>query len=323
MKLWTRRDTLLACLSLGGAAMFNAKAQAQNWPERPIRIIVPFPVGFVADITWRKIASELTIALGQAVIIENRPGATGRIGVAEGARAAPDGYTFVVADIAQMVALPLTGAKLQYDAERDLLPIILGPLGYPVLAVAGDSKIRSLRDLKALGRPATVALGGLGGYQHMLVAMLAQLLNIEVTLIPYPNSTVIKDTMGGVVDLAITFSPEAKGPVDAGKLRLLNTFSAKRNPMFPDVPTMGENTPWRTDLPGWSGLFAPVGTPAAVVTRIGNAVRTILLSDSYVAWVESGAGIVRPLSGSEFARFIEEQRGVLKPIVASAGIKSE
>ncbi len=98
--------------------MFNAKAQAQNWPERPIRLIVPMPVGFVLDITWRKIASELTIALGQAVIIENRPGATGRIGVAEGARAAPDGYTFVVADVAQMVALPLTGAKLQYDAER-------------------------------------------------------------------------------------------------------------------------------------------------------------------------------------------------------------
>jgi tripartite-type tricarboxylate transporter receptor subunit TctC len=323
MKLWTRRATLLACLSLGGAAMFNAEAQAQNWPERPIRIIMPFPVGFVADITWRKIAAELTIALGQAVIIENRPGATGRIGVAEGARAAPDGYTFVVADVAQMVALPLTGAKLQYDAERDLLPIILGPLGYPVLAVAGDSKIRSLGDLKALGRPVTVALGGLGGYQHMLVAMLAQLLNIEVTLIPYPNSTVIKDAMGGVVDLAITFSPEAKGPVDAGKLRLLNTFSAKRNPMFPDVPTMGENTAWRTDLPGWSGLFAPIGTPAAIVTRIGKEVRTILLSDSYVAWVESAAAIVRPLSGSEFARFIEEQRGALKPIVASAGIKSE
>jgi tripartite-type tricarboxylate transporter receptor subunit TctC len=119
-------------------------SHAQNWPDRPIRIIIPAPAGFGADISARRISAELTKSLGQPVNVENRPGAGGRIAVAEFIRTNPDGYNFIVADLAQILFLPMTGAKIQYDPEKDLIPVARLSISYPLVVVGADSKIKTL-----------------------------------------------------------------------------------------------------------------------------------------------------------------------------------
>jgi tripartite-type tricarboxylate transporter receptor subunit TctC len=300
-------------------------AQTQNWPERPIRIVTPFPTGSAPDTALRKITPELSKALGQAVIVENRPGAGGRIAAAEVAHAAPDGYTFANTDSSAMIMLPATGAKINYDAQKDLLPVVRLLNTYPFIAVPGNSAARKLLDLKHLGRSPTFGVAGLGGYSHAVCASLGKIVGVECNPVPYSqgNTAAMFDVAKGNIDLAITFSAEAKGFLDMGKIRLLATFAPSRNPNYPDVPSITEFAPPDSAISIWMGFFAPTGTPTHIVERMRIETNKVIAGEAFKQWYESLGNQVEVLDGPGFNQFLTTQRVSLKKIVDAYGLKSE
>jgi tripartite-type tricarboxylate transporter receptor subunit TctC len=228
----------LACLVFGSVA----NAQTPSWPERPIRIVVPAGAGSAGDNTIRKISIELSKALGQAIVIENRPGAAGRLAAAEVARAAGDGYTFLYADSGVMLLLPLTGGKTSYDSEKDFLPVVRVNYVYPYIAVPAASSIFKLADFKNLGRTPTMGVTGMGGVSHAASLSLGRAHGIDFSLVPYSQGgmAVILDVAKGTTDASMSYASEAKGMIASGKVRFIATLAPTRNPMFPDVPSVDE-----------------------------------------------------------------------------------
>jgi tripartite-type tricarboxylate transporter receptor subunit TctC len=298
-------------------------SHAQNWPDRPIRIIIPAPAGFGADISARRISAELTKSLGQTVNVENRPGAGGRIAVAEFIRTNPDGYNFIVADLAQILFLPMTGAKIQYDPEKDLIPVARLSISYPLVVVGADSKIKTLQEFKTQGRQPSLGLLTLGGYQHATAVLLAQSLSLDFNFIPYASSSPTKDVIGGAIDTSLMYPSEAIGLVQAGRVRLLATFDSKRNPKFPDVPSICEVTALKNSMPAWSAVYAVAGTPAPIIEKMRNAINQVLVSEGFRSWIEGLGSSAPPLDEAGLNKFIDEQRSRASAVIKSAGLKSE
>jgi tripartite-type tricarboxylate transporter receptor subunit TctC len=300
-------------------------AQTGNWPERPIRIVTPYGAGSAADTTLRKITPELSAALGQPIIVENRPGAAGRLALTEVAKAAPDGYTFVNADVGQMMLLPLTGATLSYDAQKDFTPIVRLQLSYPLIAVPAGSRTLKPSDLNQLGHVPTVGVGGLGGHTHVMCIALGNSVGFECNPVPYSQGTLaaLLDVAKGTIDASVTYPAEAKGLVAAGKIRLLATMGPKRNPTLPDVPSMAEFNAAHSNIPVWTGLFAPAGTPPQIVERLLTATNKVLAGEAFKTWYESLGNTVEVLDGPGFMQFLSGQRTYLRKIVDTYGLKSE
>jgi tripartite-type tricarboxylate transporter receptor subunit TctC len=298
-------------------------SQAQNWPDRPIKIVMPSPPGFGADLSARKISAELTKSLGQPVSVENRPGAGGRIAVAEFIRTNPDGYSFIVADLAQILFLPMTGAKIQYDPEKDLIPVARLSISYPLVVVGADSKIKTLQDFRTQGRQPSLGLLTLGGYQHATAVLLAQSLSLDFNFIPYSSSSPTKDVIGGAIDTSLMYPSEALGLVQAGRVRLLATFDSKRNPKFPDVPSISEVTALKNSMVAWSAIYAVAGTPAPIVEKMRSAINQVLVSDGFKSWIEGLGSSAPPLDEAGLNKFIDEQRSLAATVIKSAGLKSE
>jgi tripartite-type tricarboxylate transporter receptor subunit TctC len=300
-------------------------AQAANWPERPIRIVTPYAAGSAPDTTLRKITPELSAALGQPVIVENRPGAAGRIALAEVAKAAPDGYTFVNADLGQMILLPFTGANLNYDAQKDFTPVVRLQLSYPLIAVPAGSRTVKPSDLNQLGHLPTVGVGGLGTYTHVMCIALGKSVGFECNPVPYSQGTLaaLFDVAKGAIDVSVTYPAEAKGLVAAGKVRLLATMGPKRNPTLPDVPALAEFNTTTASIAVWTGLFAPAGTPPQIIERMMAATNKILAGEAFKTWYESLGNTVEVLDGAGFAQFLTGQRTYLRGIVDAYGLKSE
>jgi tripartite-type tricarboxylate transporter receptor subunit TctC len=301
-------------------------AQTASWPERPIRIVSPYLGGSGGDNVLRKITPELSKAFGQPVIIEPRLGAGGRIAAAEAAHAPADGYTFSAADLSPMMILPMTAPKMQYDAQKDFVPVVRLLVSYPYIAVAANSGVQKLSDLKNLGRVPSFGITALGGYTHAICASFGKIAGVECNPIPYSKGTLaaLMDVAGGNLDLALAYSSEVKGLHDTGKVRLLATFAPKRNPNFPDVPSITEFSSADAALGIWVGLFAPTGTPAHIVERLRTETNKVLASDNFKSWYEGGLGnTVEVLDGPGFTEYLNAQRVYLKKIVDTYGLKSE
>ncbi len=321
--LWDAMASFLWLSSLAlGSTVY---AQTPKWPERPIRIVTPSGAGVAGDIALRKIALELSSALGQVVVVENRPGAAGRIAASEVAHAAPDGYTFVAGDTASMVLLPAMGSKLSYDPPKDFVPVVRWGASYSLIAVANDSSLFKVIDLKKLGRPVTVGVTGLGSFQHTLCLSLGQALGFECEPVPYSqgNAAAILDVAKGNIDMAFSFVSESKGLVEAGKIRLLGTMAPKRNPMLPDLPSVSESFSGVSLPPGWLALFAPTGTPDHIIERLRLETNKVIAGDSYKTWLTSQGQQIETLDGPEFNRFLADQRVYFKKIVDTYGLKSD
>lgn len=311
----------LACLVFGSVA----NAQTPSWPDRPIRIVTPYAAGSAPDTTLRKITPELSAALGQPIIVENRPGAAGRIALAEAAKAAPDGYTFVNADLGQMILLPFTGANLNYDAQKDFTPIVRLQLTYPLIAVPAGSRTLKPSDLTQLGHVPTFGVGGLGVYTHVMCIVLGSSVGFDCNPVPYSQGTLaaLLDVAKGAIDVSVTYPAEAKGLIAAGKVRILATMGPKRNPSLPDVPSIAEFSTTHASIAAWSGLFAPTGTPPQIVERMMVATNKVLAGEAFKTWYESLGNTVEALDGPGFTQFLNAQRVSLKKIVDTYGLKSE
>ncbi len=326
----TRRRLLGLAGALAVLAGPVASPRSQNigWPNKPIHIIVPGGPGGVIDIRARWLAEHLSPALGKPIVVENRTGAGGNLGMAAAARSGPDGYTLVIIHIGTMALNPHLYANPGYDPLTDIMPITRLGVGPQVLAVHKDVPARSVAELLALAkaRPGelTFVSPGNGTPGHLAGSLLMHLTGIKATHIPYKSGAqAVQDLIAGHV----TFTFESLtllGPfVQDGRLRVLAVTSARRAKSMPELPTMAEAGVAGYELTAWAGIGAPAGTPRPVIDRLYGEIAKVLATPEAIAWfeafgVEPGgdppdafAGLVR----TEYARFGE--------VIRAMGIKAE
>ena len=272
-----RRALVAAVLMAAGG---GALAQADAWPSRPIRLIVGYQVGGPTDLTARLIATQLTTALGQSVIVENKPGAGSNLATEQVAAAAPDGYTLLLA-AAPIAMNPFLYKNLKYDVQKSFEPVVNVMTAPSVLAVAPNVPARNLQELIALvkkdpGR-LSYASSGNGGSQHLAGELLKQRAGLDLIHVPYKGAaSALTDLMAGQVTMAFMTSMSALPHLKAGNPRPIAVASEKRLPQLPEVPTLSESGLPNFDAESWNGLFAPAGTPRAIVDRLNREVNTAL-----------------------------------------------
>ena len=249
-------------------------AQAQPWPQKPVRIIVPFAPGGASDLMPRIVGEKLSAMWNQPVVIENRPGAAGNIGMEAGAKSPPDGYTLLSAPNGNLVVNPHMYSKLAYDVFKDLAPVTRIAAVQNVLVVHPDVPAKSVKELVTLARakPGTLTFAspGNGSQAHVAVELMKMQLGLDLVHVPYQGvGPAIQDLLGGRISLMVAQVPSALPQVKAGKLRALGVASSAPLAALPEVPTIAEAAP----LPGfeavsWYALMAPAGTPREVTEKI-------------------------------------------------------
>jgi tripartite-type tricarboxylate transporter receptor subunit TctC len=311
---------------LAAGLMLPAIARAQPaWPRRSVRVIVPYTPGGNADLLGRLVTAALTARLGQSFVVDNKPGAGGTTGAAEAVRAEPDGYTFLLGDIATHAIGPALNPTVAYDPLRDFeaaARLTSVPL---LLVVPAGSPHRTLADLVAAGksgRGVTYASAGIGTPQHLAFARLSAMAGMTAEHVPYRGSApAVTDLVAGRVDAMIdgTVVPQVRD----GSLRALGTTGEQRAAILPEVPTVAE-----AGLPGyafasWHGIFAPARTPEAVVAVV-NAEVNRLLADAATRERLLGLGIEpRPGTPGAFRALVAEQATAMRELIRASGAKAE
>ncbi len=251
-------------------------AHAQQYPSKPIRIVIPFPPGDSLDIMSRLIGPKLTERMGQTVVVDNRAGAAGQLGLELAAHAAPDGYTIVGGQGGNLVVQPHTYKKLPYDPLKDFAPIALSTTNYLALIVNPSSRFASLQDVIAYAKAnpgkMSFASNGEGGWPHMAIEMLRMQAGFTYLHVPYKGSVqILTELMGGRVDATILGIGAIATFIRAGKIRLLAVTSPTRADLFPDAPAIAEVLPGY-DSRGWFGYLAPAGTPPKIVALLNQEI---------------------------------------------------
>jgi len=287
-------------------------ALAQQWPARTVRIVVPFPPGQGADIVGRVLAERLTPALGQQVIVENRPGAGSMLGTEYTAKQPGDGYTLLIGGSSAMVINPHLYAKLGYDTLRDFAPIT-NVASLPLVIVVNPSfPARSVQDLIAIAkrRPGEIAYGssGNGSTHHITQALFAANAGIELAHVPYKGATAsMTDLIGGQIPMLADTTPAILPFERSGKVRAIAVTSIKRSPFFPNVPTVDEQGVKGFDAVAWAGFVAPASTPVPILDRLNAEVVKALGTPEMQRRFQDLAMIPVPETRERFAAFIKSE----------------
>ena len=268
-------------LVLGLFACLSGEGHAQTWPTRPIQILVPYGAGGTADILTRIVGDKLSAALGQPVVIDNRPGAGGHIGAAAVARAAPDGYTFLMAGSPTHSVGPYLFKNLSYDPMRDVPPVAMVAVAPNLLVVKSSLPVKTVKDLVELARakPGTVTFSsaGIGTSGYLAAELLKAKAGLDISHVPYKSGP---EAVAGVLSGNVTFIfftlPSLLPQVESGQLRALAIASAHRSALVPNVPTITEAGFPGFDVIAWFALFAPRGTPAPIVARLSAEIKKIV-----------------------------------------------
>jgi tripartite-type tricarboxylate transporter receptor subunit TctC len=328
---FSRRSVLALSLACAVGTMAGAQqaAQAQPaYPTKPVRLIVPFPPGGGTDILARVIGNKLTETLGQPVVIENRPGAGGNIGVDVVAKSPPDGYTMVIGQTSNLAVNPTLYPDLPYDPVKDLAPISLVADAPLVMVVAANSPFKSLGDVinAAKGKPddVTFASPGNGTVAHLSGELVQKAANVKFQHIPYKGAAqALTDLMGGQVQIYMSSIPTALAQIKGGKLRALAVTAAKRVPDLPDVPTIAESGYPGFESSTWFGFLVKAGTPEPIIKRLNtDLVRVLQMPEVREKIAAEGATV---LSGTpaEFASFLKEEIVKWGKVVKESGAKVE
>jgi len=311
-----RRRLLLTSLAASLTVALAAPALAQDtWPAKPITIVVPFAAGGTSDVLARTIGAQLQIALKQTVIVDNKGGAGGVIGAGAVAKAAPDGY-------------PLLLAKMPYNAAKDFAPVMLLGSISNVLLVGPDQPFKSVKDViaAAKAKPGTLqfASAGQGTSQHMSGETFKLLTGTDLIHIPYKGSApAIQDVMGGAVPMSFETALVAGPQIKAGKVRALAVTSAKRTRILPDVPTLQEAGVAGFDVASWQALYAPAGTPVAIVTRLNAELAKIVAQPETKAKMEALGLEYTPNTPAQFGEFQAAEQAKWAKIVKDGNVKPE
>ena len=256
------------------ATALGVPVYAQSYPVKPVRLVLPYPPGGGSDIIARPLAQLMSVSMGQQMVVENRGGAGGNIGMDFVAKSPPDGYTLVFAITAQLAVNPSLYPKLPYDLLRDFAPISLLGIAPYLLVTHPTLPVKSVKELVALARakPDELRFGsaGNGSGAHLAGAMLNALANIKTVHIPYRGGgPAMTDLVAGQLQLSYLTFTSSNGFIRAGRLRALGVTTAKRSPVLPDLPAISESVPGY-DSAVWYGVLAPAGTPADIVARLNR-----------------------------------------------------
>jgi tripartite-type tricarboxylate transporter receptor subunit TctC len=306
--------------------MAASSSWAQDWPAKPIRIIVPFAPGGVADNSARVIAEPLAQRLGQQVVVENRPGASGNIGSAAVAQAAPDGYTLLLGFDGTMVINPHVFPKIPFDTLKDFAPVTKLGDATLILVAHPSAGLRNLSELIQTAKSKSFSYGtsGTGGTPHLAGELLKQRTGIQLEHIPYKGGgQAITDVVGGQIPLVFTAIATAQQYVRGGRLVALGVPGAKRSSALPEVPTFIEAGLPGFDVSAWTGIFAPARTPRAVVEKLRNELAVVLRSD-FVRERYATLGI-EPVGNTpdEFAEQVKADLARWEKVVKAANVRVE
>jgi tripartite-type tricarboxylate transporter receptor subunit TctC len=325
-----KRHPFLRWLAAGACAaglLQAVPAAAQNWPTRPVRIVVPFATGGPADVYARFLAQRLPDLLGQSFVVENRPGAGAVIGTDLVAKSPPDGYTLLLMSNTHTVNETLVQNK-PYDLQRDFVAV--APINYSDLVLVAHPSVPSsnIRELVKAAREKpgklNYASSGTGTPYHMAGELFKSMSDTKIVHIPYKGSSGARtDVLGGQVDMMFDAVTTMTEQVKAGKVKAIATTGKKRSSVLPDVPTVDESGVPGYEATIWLGLLAPKGTPAAVVTRLNEAVSKIVSQpEVQQAWAKQGA-VPLVMNAQAFDKYVGEDIQKWSKVIKSANIKAD
>ena len=316
---------MLAALAAGALVIFSDGLGAQAYPAKPIRVVVPYAPGGTTDLTARLVGQKMQDAMKQNVLVDNRPGAGGVIGADIVAKAAPDGYTVLLAVPAELVILPHL-QKVPYNTSRDLAPVSLAVVTPLILVVHPSLPVKSVKELVAFikARPGQLsyASAGTGGVQHLAAELLKITLKLDMTHVPYKGAgPVMPDLLGGHVPMFFSGMPPAMPHVQANKLRALAVTTTRRSPAAPAVPTMEEAGVPGFDISNWFGYFVPSGTPAEIVNRLNAEInRGLAQPDVKEKLANVGAETVGT-AAADLAKFVRAESDKFEKLIRLSGAK--
>jgi tripartite-type tricarboxylate transporter receptor subunit TctC len=303
-----------------------ASAAADDYPNRPVRLIIPFPPGGSNDVVGRLVAKQLSEKLGQQVFVDNRAGAGGVLGTQAASSAAPDGYTLLVISIAHAVNPSLY--KLEYDPIKSFMPVAILATGPNVLVVNPELKVTSVKELLALAKEKpgelNYASAGVGSFQHLGGELFKLMAGVNIVHVPYKGGgPAMQDVIGGQVKIMFSSLIQTTPFIKSGQLRPLGTGGATRSAVLPDVPTIAE-----AGVPGyvaenWWGILAPAGTPAPIVEKLNRDVQAALKAPELQAqFAREGASSVE-MSSAEFGEYIKTEMSKWSRVVREGGITTQ
>ena len=328
IRTWLTSIAAVTALSFTATSMMTTVAHAQDYPSKPIRLIVPYPAGGTTDILARLCAIQLGQRLKQTVVVENRAGASGAIGSAEVARAAPDGYTLLMATASSHGINSAVYKKLPYDAVKDFAPVTMVASTPNIIVVNPSVPAKDLKELIALAKsqPGKLNFGStsLGGSPHMSAELLKMMAGVDMVHVPYKGAApMLSDLLGGQIQIGFDNLPSTINFVRTGKVRAIAVTTPQRWPGAPDIPTVAESGLPGYEVSGWFGLLAPAGTPKAILDTLQQTVAAAV-KDPEVAkhMLDPGA---QPIANSPdaFATQIKFEVEKWQKVVQATGVKVE
>jgi len=321
------KTRMLAALATGLALFLAPVVHAQSWPTHPVKMVIPFPAGGPTDVMTRLISDRLGQALGEPVVVENKPGAGGTIGADFVAKSAPDGYTLLMATGSTHSVAPYV-SKVPYDPQKDFTPMVYVGYATNVLLVSPKLGVSSVRELVALAKKEpgqlNYATSGIGSVAHVTSEMFASMAGIKLTHVPYKGTQLsIPDMMSGQVAMLFDNVMTAKAHIDAGRLRGIAISSKQRSSLLPDVPTVDESGIPGFDSTNWFGIFGPAGVPQPIVNRV-NAEMNRILHDPAVKerFVQLGFEVTGG-TPAEFAQVVQREGERWSRVIREAHVKAE
>jgi tripartite-type tricarboxylate transporter receptor subunit TctC len=308
-------------------ALTSVAAAADDYPNRPVRLIVPFPPGGSNDVVGRLVARQLSEQLGQQVFVDNRGGAGGVIGTEATAKAAPDGYTLGIVSIAHAVN-PALHNDLGYDPIKSFVPISILATGPNVLVVNPELPVKSVAELVALAKQKpgelNYASAGIGSFQHLGGELFKLMAGVNIVHVPYKGGgPAMQDVIGGHVKIMFSSLIQTTPFIKSGQLRALGTGGIKRSPVLPDVPTIAEGGVPDYAANNWWGIVAPAGTPSAIIEKVYKSVQAALKAPELVAEFDREGASIVAMSSTEFGEFIKTEIGKWARVVKEGDIKAQ
>ena len=316
---------LASALAIG---LIATTAHAQTYPEKNIRMVIPFPPGGGTDILGRLVAQKLTEANKWTIVPDNKAGAGGTLGITEAAKGKPDGYDMVMGQKDNLVVGPWMYKSLPWHPVKDFTAVAHVAWSPVIIATSANSKYKTLADVVngAKAAPGTITYGspGNGTSIHLAGHLFEQAAGVKLSHIPYKGSNpALMDALAGNVDLLVSSLPSAMGQIKAGKLRPLAVTSAKRSSSLPDVPTVAESGFKDFDVSTWYGVFAPAGTPAAVVTTVNAGINKLLATADMKAAIQAQGAEPEAMSPAQLGTLLKKEYTQWKGIVEASGAKIE
>ncbi len=315
------------CIVLALATLIPAAAFAQNYPARPLRMIVPFPAGGGSDAVGRIIGQKLTERFGQQVVVDNRAGAGGSVGTEAAVRATPDGYNMVLASTSEIAINPAL-YKLSYDTLKDLTAVVMVASAAMVVVVPPSAGLDSVKDLIAMAKAKpgaiNVASAGSGTITHLSGELFRSLAGLNWTHVPYKGAPpALTDLAGGRVQVMFSSLPAAMPLIKSGRVKAIAVSTSNRQASLPDVPTVIESGVAAYEVVYWYGVFVPAATPKAIVMRLaGEIEQSLRLKDVILNLANQGA-LPGTSTQVQFAQFVQAEHARWTKIVKSSGAKSD